>query len=582
MARHLPAPSGRRHLVGLVLSLLLAACGGGDAPAPAPAPSGPAAVVAPAITTPPANRTITENGNADFSVVASGSGLGYQWQNSTDAGATWADIAGATAASLTLNAVPLSRNGERVRVNVSNSGGAVTSAAALLTVNAAGAARAWQTAERMRATDGPGIGGAGSVMAGNSNGVFIVAWIDVDITSGDGSLFTRRYTPGVGWGGADLVTSWLATDRPSFNGLSVGIAPNGTAAIVFVGRSNLRDSLYGSHQPSGGAWAVPTLLEDDDLGQTFSRMALVMDDNGVATAVWGQDFDAFPAVFTTRRALAARMAANGTWGPYVDIDFPGGSGINGVSMPPRLAVNANGDVAVGWTASVPSGPNAGQFAAATVFTQATGWGIPVLLTPAVGGTNSVLEDIAIAPDGSAAASMHLFPYSTVGAMRSVLLARYTPGGGWGSTVEVDQTNAESLFSRVALTDDGTAVVTWQQATFGGNLLYANTVTPGGTVGTPSLLSTNTSTFMSGNMLRRDAAGNVMAVWGSYEPSYRLVSRVRDAAGNWGAQSAVSVLTSNSGLDTDQALAVAPDGTAAITWYLLDGTGASVPWVNVYR
>lgn len=576
-----------RALGGALLGLLLASCGGGggDAPAtPAPAPgvTTTAPLAAPAITTQPANQTITENSNAAFNVVASGSGLNYQWQNSTDAGATWADVSGATSASLNLNAVPLARHGERVRVRVSNGGGQVLSAEALLSVNAAGAPRAWQTAQRLRAADGLSNGTAGPAVAGNASGAFIAAWVDVDLTTGDSALLTRRYSPGAGWGTTDLVASWTNADDPTFHGFSIGLAPSGTAAIVFIGRANLRDSLYGSHQVAGGAWAAPTLLEDDDIGSTFSRMALVMDDNGVATAVWGQDFGTFPAVFTTRRALAARMAPDGSWSPYVDIDFPAVSGINGVTLTPRLAVNANGDVAAGWTASIPSGPNGGQYAAAAVYTQAGGWGIPVLLTPGVGGNNSVLEDITIAANGSAAASLHLFPYTTPGATRSVLLARYAPGSGWANAVEVDQTTAESLFSRVALGDDGTAVVIWQQASFGGNLLYTNTVSAGGSVGTPLMLSANTGSIVNGQTLRRDPAGNVMVLWGTYEPSYRLVSRVRDAAGNWGAQGSVWTLASNIGFDADAMLAVAPDGTAAAAWHVNDGTGNSVPWINLYR
>ena len=47
----------------------------------------------------------------------------------------------------------LARHGERVRVRVSNGGGQVLSSEALLSVNAAGAPRAWQTAQRLRAAE---------------------------------------------------------------------------------------------------------------------------------------------------------------------------------------------------------------------------------------------------------------------------------------------------------------------------------------------------------------------------------------------------------------------------------------------
>jgi hypothetical protein len=89
------------------------------------------AIVAPSITTQPASQTVTAGANVTFSVVASGTApLSYQWRKDG------ANIAGATSASLTLNAVPTSAAGSYTVV-VSNSGGSVTSATATLTVNPA-------------------------------------------------------------------------------------------------------------------------------------------------------------------------------------------------------------------------------------------------------------------------------------------------------------------------------------------------------------------------------------------------------------------------------------------------------------
>jgi hypothetical protein len=86
----------------------------------------------PAITTPPANVTVTEPASATFSVVATGTApLSYQWRrNGTP-------IAGATGVSYTLNPTAVADNGAQFDVLVSNAGGSVTSAAATLTVNAA-------------------------------------------------------------------------------------------------------------------------------------------------------------------------------------------------------------------------------------------------------------------------------------------------------------------------------------------------------------------------------------------------------------------------------------------------------------
>lgn len=96
-----------------------------------------AAPVAPGITVQPTGLTLTAGQNASFSVTAVGTSISYQWQRSTDGGASFANVAAATGATLTLTAVPLASNGQQYNVVVSNSAGSVTSNAALLTVNAA-------------------------------------------------------------------------------------------------------------------------------------------------------------------------------------------------------------------------------------------------------------------------------------------------------------------------------------------------------------------------------------------------------------------------------------------------------------
>lgn len=73
---------------------------------------------------------------ATFSVVASfTSPLSYQWQVSTDAGSTWSNISGATAASLVLTGLTSADSGKRYRCVVSATGASsVTSNSATLTV----------------------------------------------------------------------------------------------------------------------------------------------------------------------------------------------------------------------------------------------------------------------------------------------------------------------------------------------------------------------------------------------------------------------------------------------------------------
>jgi hypothetical protein len=117
-------------LAALVLAcataLGLVACGGGGGGG-----TPPVTIQAPSITAGPASATVSAGSTVTLAVTASGSGLAYQWR------VNGADIAGATGASYTTPALAAGDSGASYTVVVSNGGGSVTSAAAVLTVNAA-------------------------------------------------------------------------------------------------------------------------------------------------------------------------------------------------------------------------------------------------------------------------------------------------------------------------------------------------------------------------------------------------------------------------------------------------------------
>ena len=92
---------------------------------------------APIISSQPQDATVVENNQAVFTVVASygGGAIAYQWQEKT-AGGSWANLSGATSATLTLPgvSVPLGRDGSEFRVLVTGGGVTTTSKPAMLTV----------------------------------------------------------------------------------------------------------------------------------------------------------------------------------------------------------------------------------------------------------------------------------------------------------------------------------------------------------------------------------------------------------------------------------------------------------------
>ena len=122
----------------------------------------PSSAVAPAITTQPANATVTAGQTATFTVAASGTApLAYQWQKN------FTNISGATSASYTTPATVSGDNGATFRVVVSNSAGSITSNSATLTVNVPNQApvivsAAWATPNPVTLPSTAGVGVAAS------------------------------------------------------------------------------------------------------------------------------------------------------------------------------------------------------------------------------------------------------------------------------------------------------------------------------------------------------------------------------------------------------------------------------------
>lgn len=89
----------------------------------------------PVVTAQPQNATICVGGNNNFSVSATGGGLSYQWQLSTDGGASFNDIGGATNSAYTVSGATIGMNGYRYRCVVTGAcPPSATSSAAILTV----------------------------------------------------------------------------------------------------------------------------------------------------------------------------------------------------------------------------------------------------------------------------------------------------------------------------------------------------------------------------------------------------------------------------------------------------------------
>ncbi len=93
---------------------------------------------APQVTTNPTSKTVAAGQSATFTAAASGNTRPtVQWQVSTDGGATYSNIAGATSTSLAVNGTTAGQNGDKYRAVFTNGLGSSTTTAATLTIQVA-------------------------------------------------------------------------------------------------------------------------------------------------------------------------------------------------------------------------------------------------------------------------------------------------------------------------------------------------------------------------------------------------------------------------------------------------------------
>jgi gliding motility-associated-like protein len=166
------------------------------------------------ITANPSSQSIVAPAQAQFSVTVSGTTPAYQWEISTNGGASWANVpggapySGSTTSQLTINPTSSGMNGYQYRCKITNSctnPSPVTSGTGVLTVNAAGCSTV------LTPTSSPNIPAAGG---GGTFGINVTpntcswsvsasqTWIHITgALSGIGDIASKAYTVDPNTGG---------------------------------------------------------------------------------------------------------------------------------------------------------------------------------------------------------------------------------------------------------------------------------------------------------------------------------------------------------------------------------------------
>ncbi len=473
-------------------------------------------VLAPSILVHPADQTVAEGGTATFEVQADGTPtLTYQWRRDG------ADIAGANSEILVLTNVQLSENGKQFDVVVSNTQGDATSDPATLTVTSAAG---WGAAQRVDNLAGeawtpwPAIdpnGNATVVWSQNDGSRYNIhanrytaggGWgtpeiiEDVAASSGDpvvgmdsvgnamaawgavnNTAYFNRYTAGGGWGTAGALAS-LST------GTHLAVEGGGDAFAVWQQYSGASDDIYASRF-SASAWGTPQLLESG--GGAASNPKVATDGSGNAIAVWRQNDGSTYSIY------ANRYVAGSGWGAAQTIESSSSQ-----ALVPEIAMSSSGEAVVAW-----SEDDGGTHSVhANRYDPGTGWGTAQELDP---GTADATNPRA-AIDGSGNAVVIWRQYD--GSGHRIYARHHSPGGNWSAVVELQSPSGGDAWEPdVAMNSSGEAIaawVQWQSTTFG---IFANRYTPGIGWGGAELVADATDDA-GGPRIAVNDNGDAVVVW----------------------------------------------------------------------
>lgn len=225
----------------------------------------------------PVDTTQQEGRGAKFTVTATGTSayggtVTYQWQRQAPGGATWQDVAGATAATYTTPLVTLADNGAKFRVNCSVIGLTVESSVATLTV--------------VPDTFPPLIAGASAVASQTGNTFDVGVTFDESVTAASAGTLAN-YTMSAGTISAVKYYAGSPGVVLTVAGLSVGNTYTVTVANVVDLVGNKMSATSKEFKVSAKKWGV---VGADELGLGNGVVAVA--DNGFdvysdAIGEWG-------------------------------------------------------------------------------------------------------------------------------------------------------------------------------------------------------------------------------------------------------------------------------------------------------
>ena len=274
-------------------------------------------------------------------------------------------------------------------------------------------------------------------VAMDRNGTAVAVWYQAD--GGPHSIYSNRYTPGGGWGGAELIEEAEGDARRP----QVAVSSGGGAVAVWAQFSSRRSVVWSNRATPDGVWRTSRPIDDDNEAGDATRPHVAVDSSGNAVAVWQQFDGARENIWSNRYTIAMN-----DWGTAELIETDNG----GDASAPQVAMGPGGSTLAVWSQF--DGTNDDIWS--NRFTRGAGWG----MAERIGGS-SIGEALnpKVAMDGNGAA---VAVWTQPGdAYTGIWSNRYAPSSGWGTAERLNpDIVGDATSPEVAMEASGNAVAVW--------------------------------------------------------------------------------------------------------------------------
>lgn len=323
-----------------------------------------------------------------------------------------------------------------------------------------------------------------------SDGSAVAVWVEDD---GDGTpqrILASRFSPISGW---ELPIRLAEAGDWTVPGPAITAGPNGTAIAVW----DSGDDVSASRFKPGAGWETPTVI-NDGAAPVWGGPRVAMDASGNAVAVWSQNSGGFWA--DRPRVHGNRFVPGIGWGAPTLIDSGGSPAASVLG----LAMDASGRAIAVWHECCPN-----DLLYANRFVPSEGWEGPTVVPSGLVGDYSRIYSagVAMGLDGSAFSVYRQYE----GDGTRVRASRFLPGVGWGRASIIHPVDADGWSPRVAMDDNGDAIVLWVQLEGNSSSVYARRFTPTDGWGTSEVIDLGSGRTWSAE-LAMNADGSAIAIW----------------------------------------------------------------------